>query len=225
MTTIETKPQFFAIPILDQIQDLQELIETTDARDQIRQYFDSAVEAIDSALALGWGSDLTGLAAPELVATLPSRARMAEAPNPSPALSVFVRVRDMLNLDDQSAAALVGISRNTPSNWRRGDRPKASTTKHLYELAAVLDLVATREPDVAAWSRSIAPDGRSWLELAADVDGPSAILRARRGDLLTARSAPRLEVASDDEAGPSVPSAAADPDVVRRRPGSRRRPR
>lgn len=222
MTTTETRSQFFAYPALDQF---EELDVTTDARARLRHHFERALEAIDTALTPGWRSDRTNLAAPELVVTLPSRAPMAETPDPSPALSVFVRVRDMLNLDDQRAAALVGISRNTPNNWRRGDRPKASTTRQLYELAAVLDLVATKEPDVAAWSRSIAPDGRSWLELAADVDGPSAILRARRGDLLTSRPATPLEVASDDEAGPAAAPATAAPEAVRRRPGPRRPPR
>jgi hypothetical protein len=222
LTNTETRSQFFAYPALDQF---EELDVTIDARAGIRHHFERALEAIDIALTPGWRSDRTNLAAPELVATLPSRVPMAETPNPPPALGAFVRVRDMLNLDDQRAAALVGISRNTPNNWRRGDRPKDSTTKHLYELAAVLDLVATKEPDVAAWSRSIAPDGRSWLELAADVDGPSAILRARRHDLLTSRPATRLEVASDEEAGSAAAPAAAAADTVRRRPGPRRRPR
>lgn len=222
MTTLETKSQFFAYPALEPF---EELDATTDARTRLRQHLQRALEVIDSALAVGWASDRTSLAAPELVATLPSSAPAAKALDPSPALSVFTRVRDMLNLDDRRAAALVGISRNTPNNWRRGDRPKASTTRRLYELAAVLDLIATKEADPAAWSRSIAPDGRSWLEVAAGPDGPAEILRRRRNNLLTPRPPTRLEVDSDDEAERSPASATAAPDTARRRPGPRRRPR
>lgn len=221
MTTTKTRSQFFRDPVLDPLHRPEA---PPDPRAPLREHFEQALQAIDAALAPGWHDDRTNLAAPELVARLPSPSPTAEASNPPRALRVFERVRDMLDLDEQRAAALVGISRNTPNNWRHGDHPKGSTTKRLYELAAVLDLVATKEQDLAAWSRGIAPDGRSWLELAADPDGPAAILRALRGDLLTSRPASRLEATDDEDAG-AAPAPVATSDTVRRRPGPRRRPR
>jgi len=133
----------------------------------------------------------------------------------------------MLGLDDQRTAALVGISRNTPRDWRGGNRPKTATTRRLYELAAVLDLVATREPAMAEWARRPSPDGRPWLELAAGPDGPSAVLGHHRGALLVPRRPGRLDVASDEEGEAPDASATAGPAsaLVARRPGSRRRAR
>jgi hypothetical protein len=72
------------------------------------------------------------------------------------ALDTFERIRDLLGLDDQRMAALVRISRNTPRDWRHGNRPKGATTRRLYELASVIDVVAAQEPDLPASSATTA---------------------------------------------------------------------
>ena len=194
---------------------------------QLRRHLDLAAEEIDTVLrGVGCSRNRTSLAAPELVAAMPSPAT-TEPPEQPGALKAFEKIRDQLGLDDQRTAALVGISRNTPRDWRNGNRPKTATTRRLYELAGVLDLVATVETDMAAWSRRLSPEGRSWLEVAADPDGPANILASRRADLLTRRPLARLDVDGDGEdglaGGPGARRAASA--FVGRCSGPRRRAR
>jgi hypothetical protein len=110
------------------------------------------------------------------------------------ALDTFERVRDLLGLDDQRMAALARISRNTPRDWRNGNQPKGATTRRLFELASVIDVVATQEPDLVAWARSMAPSGVSWSELAARDDGPAILLGYYRKGLFPLRPAHGLEL-------------------------------
>lgn len=225
MSPSVTRGVFFDDPATDQFDHLGV---SGNAGDRLRCHLDLAAEEIDTALrGIGWSSDRTALAAPELVAAMPSPAT-AETPEPPRALKAFENIRDQLGLDDQRTAALVGISRNTPRDWRNGNRPKTATTRRLYELAGVLDLVATVETDMTAWGRRLSPEGRSWLEVAADPNGPANILAYRRADLLARRSSARLVVDGDDDddlaGGPGGGPRAAS-GVVGRRPGPRRRAR
>jgi hypothetical protein len=139
------------------------------------------------------------------------------------ALDTFERIRDLLGLDDQRMAALARISRNTPRDWRHGNRPKGATTRRLYELALVIDVVATQEPDLVAWARSMAPVGVSWSELADQDDGPASILGYYRHALFTPRPPVGLELG--DEEDTLAASAAPVAGIVERKPGGRRQPR
>ncbi|MHB8246946.1 MAG: hypothetical protein ACYDGN_16670 [Acidimicrobiales bacterium] len=221
MTPTVTRSVFFDYPPTHQF---DQLGVSGNAGDRQRRHLALSAEEIDAALrGIGWSSHCTALAAPELVAAMPSPA----TPEPPGALKAFERIRDQLCLDDQRTAALVGISRNTPRDWRNGNRPKTATTRRLYELAGVFDLVATVEPDMAAWGRRLSSDGRSWLEVAAEPDGPANILAYRRADLLARRPPARLDVASEEEdALADYPgSSPVASDVVGRRPGPRRQAR
>jgi len=136
-------------------------------RARLASHFSELISDIDAALqSSGWSSDRTGFATTEFAQALPTPT-IAAVQEPPLALRTFERVRDMLGFDDQQTAALVGISRNTPRDWRNGNQPRAATTRRLYELSGVLDLVATQQPDMAAWIQGVAPDGHTWLELSA----------------------------------------------------------
>lgn len=188
--------------------------------------FDVFVTWVDRALdPKGWTSDRTAFAA-EFERQLPVPRSSSIDPSPQPiALRTFERLKDLLTLDDQQAAALVGISRNTPRDWRNGNQPRGATTRRLYEVAAVVDLVATRQTDMAAWARGPAPTGRSWIQLLAEPDGPATVLRELRGDLLVAKPVQAWEVAPDDDTGNPLSEGGPSSDIVSRRASPRRRPR
>ncbi len=195
-------------------------------RARLTAHFNDIISEIDGALlAGGWSSNRTSFATSAFDEALPGPASAAYPETPL-ALRTFDRVQDLLDLDDQQTAALVGISRNTPRDWRHGNQPRAATTRRLYELAGVLDLIATQQPDMAAWARGISPEGRTWLELAGEKDGPSAILGHLRSTLLTQRPPARLEVEADDEEEPQFEAAPAGPESrLVQRAGRRRRAR
>ena len=190
-------------------------------RARLASHFDELISDIDAALkSTGWSSDRTGFATTEFVQALP-RPTIAAAEEQPLALRTFERIRDMLSLDDQQTAALVGISRNTPRDWRNGNQPRAATTRRLYELSGVLDLVATRQTDMSAWIQGVSPDGQTWLELASGDDGPASILRHVRSSVLTGRPSTPLEVEEDDETHLDGPVAGKASTLVKR--GGRRR--
>jgi hypothetical protein len=193
------------------------------ARARLTNHFNEVISEIDDALlSAGWSSDRTSFATAEFADALPAPALLGSLEMPL-ALRTFERVRDMLGLDDQQTASLVGISRNTPRDWRHGNQPKAATTRRLYELSGVLDLVATQQPDMAAWARRMSPEGRSWLEVASGTSGASTILAHLRTTLLTRRPPARLEVGTDDEhLEVDAATAGAASGLVERRAGPRR---
>ena len=163
-------------------------------RARLASHFSEVISEIDAALqSSGWSSDRTGFATTEFARALPTPA-IVEGRELSPALRAFDRVRGMLGLDDQQTAALVGISRNTPRDWRHGNQPRAATTRRLYELSGVLDLIASQQPDMADWIHGVSPDGCTWLELASQDGGPAAMLRHLRPSVLRQRPPTRLEI-------------------------------
>lgn len=229
MSAAMTTSSCFDEPVADEFVSLPS--EPTARAAELHRYFDHVVRMINDALySNSWIANRTNFAAPEIVAVLPAAQvdEAVEAHAPSRALQTFERLRKELQLDDRSTAALVGISRNTPRGWRRGDQPKPATTRRLYELAAVLELVGTREHSLAQWARRPSPEGRSWIEIAGEPAGPSTILRHYRQTVLMPRPPTRLHVADDDEldAGDDPPpNRGRSSDAVERRQGRRRRPR
>lgn len=179
-----------------------------------------AISQIDDALEpLGRSNDRTSFADADFARSLPTPAVFVSPDTPL-ALRTFERIRDMLVLDDQQTAALVDVSRNTPRDWRRGNQPRAATTQHLYELAGVLDLVATQHQDMAAWARGLSPEGRTWLDLFGEPGGPAIALRHLRRTLLARRPALRLEIDGDDdrsEVQPAIPTSGLVERAGRRR--------
>lgn len=148
-------------------------------RARLASHFSELISDIDAALqSSGWSSDRTGFATTEFAQALPTPT-IAAVQEPPLALRTFERVRDMLGFDDQQTAALVGISRNTPRDWRNGNQPRAATTRRLYELSGVLDLVATQQPDgrldtrcCSRWSHLVAVGQRERRSCGHTAPGP-----------------------------------------------------
>lgn len=140
-------------------------------------------------------------------------------------LQIFDRVQGMLGLAEQEAATLVGISPSALLEWRIGTHPRSAATRRLYELATVLDLVATRHGDMAAWAKRMSPGGQPWLALAGEPNGPARVLSYLREELLTPKAPTRLEVGSDDEDSGGEGAGAGPGSVGARRAGPRRRAR
>jgi hypothetical protein len=222
MNLTMTEPRFFVAPVTGPI-DLFKA--AADRWVLLRRHLDQVTERIDATLlSAGWSPERTSFTNPEFARSLPVPA-VADPPEQPRALRMFERVREMLDLDDQRTAALVGISRNTPRDWRHGNQPRGNTTRRLYELVGVLNLVATSQPDMAVWVRSMSPERRSWLELAGEPEGPAAILAYLRGTLLIRRPPTHLDI--DDEKEESLDDEGVGPasELVTRRRGPRRRAR
>jgi hypothetical protein len=228
MNLTVTEPRFFDAPVTGPI-DL--FMATGERWALLRRHLDQTTERIDATLlSAGWSPERTSFTDPEFARSLPVPA-LAGPPEQPTALRAFERIREMLDLDDQRTAALVGISRNTPRDWRNGNQPRGATTRRLYELVGVLNLVATSQPDMAVWVRSMSPERRSWLQLAGEPEGPAAILAYLRGTLLTRRPPTHLDIDNEketlDDEVPPLDDEGAGPasGLVTRRRGPRRRAR
>jgi hypothetical protein len=232
MNLTVTEPRFFDAPVTGPI-DLFKA--TADRWALLRRHLDQITERIDATLrSAGWSPERTSFTDSEFARSLPVPALAGPSEQPT-ALRAFERIREMLDLDDQRTAALVGISRNTPRDWRHGNQPRSATTRRLYELVGVLNLVATSQPDMAVWVRSMSPEQRSWLQLAGEPEGPSAILAYLRGTLLTRRPPTHIGIDNDndneeeslDDEEMSLGDEGTGPasELVTRRQGPRRRAR
>ena len=96
------------------------------------------------------------------------------------ALDALKDIQELLGLSMREATELVGISRNTPRNWRAGGDTHPGKVRRLFDVANLLRALRDRmgTAQLAAWLNEVSLGGESARrDLLGDEEGPARLAR------------------------------------------------